>query len=459
MKTEIKRALMEIVGEENFTDALIDLISYSSDASEHRHRPDGAVWPKTTEQVSEILNLANEHKFPVIPRGAGTGLAGGVVAERGGIVMDMGRMNRIIKIGIEDRLAVVQPGVVYDQLAKALAHYGFFFPPDPASGKAATLGGNVATNAGGLKGAKYGTTRDYVLGLAVVLPDGAVLRTGSKCMKSVSGFDLTRLFVGSEGTLGVITEIILKINPKPQTTSASSAAFDSIEDAAKAISEVMRSGIIPSALEILDDQCILALNRDADLGLPEVAAIVLAETDGHTREETNYQIDRIIDVFRRNNAKEIKRAQSAEETEKLWAARKSIGGILFRLSYNMLAEDVTVPISKVPKMLKAIQAISKRHNVLIATLGHLGDGNLHPNIIFDGRNPGERARAAKATDDLFRAAIELGGTLTGEHGIGLAKADFMPLEHSTVAIKVMRNIKTLFDPNNILNPGKMGLQI
>ena len=459
MKTEIKKALMEIVGEENFTDALIDLISYSSDASDHRHRPDGAVWPKTTEQVSEILNLANEHKFPVIPRGAGTGLAGGVVAEKGGIVMDMARMNRILKISIEDRLAVVEPGVVYDHLAEALAPHGFFFPPDPASGKAATLGGNVATNAGGLKGAKYGTTRDYVLGLKVVLPDGSVLRTGSKCMKSVSGFDLTRLFVGSEGTLGVITEIILKINPKPETTSACSAGFDTLEDAAKAISEVMRSGVIPSALEILDDQCILALNRDASLGLPEVAAIVLAETDGHTREETDYQIDRIIDVFRRNGAKEIKKAQSAEETEKLWAARKSIGGILFRMSYNMLAEDVTVPISKVPEMLKGVQEIGKRHHVLIATLGHLGDGNLHPNIIFDGRNPGERKRAVNATDDLFRLAIELGGTLTGEHGIGLAKAGFMPLEHSVVAIRVMSEIKKLFDPNNILNPGKMGLEI
>jgi glycolate oxidase len=459
MNEKSKTDLMNIVGPESYTDALMDLISYSSDASEHQHRPDCAVWPRTTEQVSSILKLANRDLFPVIPRGAGTGFAGSVAPQHGGVVMDMGRMNRILRISIEDRLVVLQPGVVYAQLAKTLAPYGFFFPPDPASGKAATLGGNVATGAGGLKGAKYGTTRDYVLALEVVLPDGSVLRTGSNCMKSVSGYDLTRLFVGSEGTLGVVTEITLKVNPKPLTASTCSASFDTIEDAGKATSEVMRSGILPSALEILDDQCILALNQAAGLGLPEAAAMVFAEADGCTQEETSFQIDKIISVFKRNNAKRIEQAQSAADAERIWTARKSVGGILFRLSYNMLAEDVTVPISKVSEMLKGIKAISKRHNILIATLGHLGDGNLHPNIIFNGTDPEERRRAEAATADLFKLAIDMGGTLTGEHGIGLAKAPFMRLEYSEVAMRVMSSLKKLFDPNNILNPGKMALEV
>ncbi len=459
MEEKIKRSLIGIVGEENFTDEVIDLISYSSDTSEHRHRPEVALWPMNTDQVSRILKLANVHQFSVTPRGAGTGYAGGAVPQNGGVVMDLSRMNKILEIRIDDRLVKVQPGVVYADLAEALSPYGFFFPPDPASGKAATLGGNVATNAGGLKGAKYGTTRDYVLGLEVVLPDGDILRTGSSCMKCVSGYDLTRLFVGSEGTLGVVTEITLKVNPKPERTAACSAAFDTLADAGKAIGEVMRSGIIPSALEILDDRCITALNRDANLGLPAVAAMVFAEADGHTVGEVAHQLDRIIDVFKRNKATTIGRAESATELENLWTARKSIGGILFRISYNMLAEDVTVPISKVPEMLKGIQDISKRNDILIATLGHLGDGNLHPNIIYDGRDPEQVVRAEKAADELFRLAIEKNGTLTCEHGIGLAKAPFMKLEHDAVAMKVMSNLKKLFDPNNILNPGKMALEV
>jgi glycolate oxidase len=459
MDEEIKKQLRELVGRENFTDALVDRISYGSDASEHQHLPDCAVWPRNTEHVSGILKLANKELFPVVPRGAGTGLAGSAIPQSGGLVMDMGRMNQILRISIENRLVVVQPGVVYANLANALAPYGFFFPPDPASGKVSTLGGNVATCAGGLKGAKYGTTREYVLGLEVVLPQGSVIRTGSNCVKSVSGYDLTRLFVGSEGTLGVVTEITLKINPMPVKTSTCSAAFDTVEEAGNAVAEVMRSGVLPSALEFLDQQCILALNRDAALGLPRAAAMVFAEADGYTHEETKFQIEKIIKVFKRNNGKYIAKAESKAETEKIWTARKSIGAILFRMSYNLLAEDVTVPISKVPEMLRGIQTISKRHNILIATLGHLGDGNLHPNIIFDGRNPEESARAEKATTEIFRLAIEMGGTLTGEHGIGLAKAPFMRLEHSEVAMRVMSDIKKLFDPNNILNPGKMDLRV
>ncbi len=458
MEKILKQKLIDIVGENNFTDRLIDLISYSKDASEHRHRPIGAVWPQNSQQVSDILKLANQERLPIVPRGAGTGLSGMAVPEKGGVVLDMARMRRILEIKIEDRLAVVQPGVVYAQLQKALDPYGFHFPPDPASGKVATLGGNVATNAGGLRGAKYGTTRDYVLGLEVVLADGSILKTGSRTMKCVSGYDLTRLFVGSEGTLGVITEITLKISPKPKASATCSAAFQELRQAGEAISEIMRSGIIPSVLEILDEQCLLALNRHGGQTLPAAAAMVLAEADGYTPEETEYQIAKIVEIFKKNQATQVIHAKSQEEAEKLWTARKGIGGILYRLSYNMIAEDVTVPISRVPELLVGTEEISKRNKVLIATLGHLGDGNLHPGIIFDGRNEEEKLRAEKAAEELFQLAIGLGGTLTGEHGIGLAKAPFMPLEHSPVAMRVMRGVKQFFDPNNILNPGKMGLE-
>lgn len=459
MDEKIKQALVEIVGEENYTDSLIDMVSFSYDASEHSHRPTCAVWAETADQVSEILKLSNREKIPVIPRGAGTGLSGMAVPIEGGIILDLSRMNSIVKISIEDRLAIVQPGVVYVDLEKALAPFGFFFPPDPASGKVSTLGGNVATNAGGLKGAKYGTTRDYVLGLQVVLPDGRIMRTGSKAMKSVSGYDLTRLFVGSEGTLGVVTEIILKINPKPTATSTALATFDSLEDVGRAINQIMHSGIIPSALEILGRETLAAINQNTDLNLPEVDAMLLAETDGYTQEETDYQIKKVIQVFEENNAKEVKQAKTDKEVEDLWAARKSAYAVLARIKTHFVLEDVTVPMTNIAELLKGIEEISKRHNIQIATFGHAGDGNLHPQILYDGYDPEQVRRMEEAIADLFQLAIDLDGTLTGEHGIGLSKAPYMTLEHDPAAMDVMRHIKKMFDPNNILNPGKMGLEV
>jgi glycolate oxidase len=457
MDEKIKSTLISIVGESNFTDSIIDMVSYSYDASEHSHRPSCGVWAETVEQISDILKLANEEKIPVIPRGAGTGLSGMAVPIKGGIVLDLNHMNQILKISIEDRLAVVQPGVVYSDLEKALAPSGFFFPPDPASGKVSTLGGNVATNAGGLKGAKYGTTRDYVLGLQVVLPDGRIMRTGSKTMKSVSGYDLTRLFVGSEGTLGIVTEITLKINPKPTATSTAVATFDNLDDAGNAISQIMYSGIVPSALEILGRHTLLAINQNTDLDLPEVDAMILAETDGYTRAETDYQIQKVIEVFKRNNPREIKQAKTDAEAADLWAARKSAYAVLARIKTHFVLEDVTVPMAHITDLLKGIEAISKKHHIQIATFGHAGDGNLHPQILYDGYNPEEVRQMENASADLFQLAIDLDGTLSGEHGIGLSKAPFMSLEHDPVAMAIMRTLKKTFDPNNILNPGKMAL--
>jgi glycolate oxidase len=459
MDKDIKESLIHIVGEKNYTDSLIDMVSYSYDASEHRHRPSCGVWAESTEQVSDIMKLANGKGIPVIPRGAGTGLSGMAVPARGGIVLDLSHMNKILKISIEDRLAIVQPGVVYAELEKALAQDGFFFPPDPASGKVATLGGNVATNAGGVKGAKYGTTRDYVLGLQVVLPEGRIMRTGSKAMKSVSGYDLTRLFVGSEGTLGVVTEITLKINPRPTATSTAMATFEDLADAGRAVSQIMYSGIIPSVLEILGRQTILAINQNTELNLPEVDAMLLAETDGYTKEETDYQMRRVMDVFNENNPKEVKQAASEQEAEELWQARKSAYAVLARIKTHFVLEDVTVPMAKVADLLKGVEAIAEKHSIQIATFGHAGDGNLHPQILYDGYDPAQVERMEAASADLFQLAIDLGGTLTGEHGIGLSKAPYMTLEHDAVAMDVMRRIKKMLDPNNILNPGKMALEI
>ncbi len=458
MNDNIKQALIGIVGEDNYTESLIDMVSYSYDASEHRHRPFCGVWATSTEQVADIMKLANAEKMPVIPRGAGTGLSGMAVPAKGGIVLDMNHMNRILKISIEDRIAIVQPGVVYADLERALAVHGFFFPPDPASGKVATLGGNVATNAGGVKGAKYGTTRDYVLGLQVVLPDGRIMRTGSRAMKCVSGYDLTRLFVGSEGTLGVVTEIIFKINPKPTATSTAMATFNNLEDAGRAVSQIMHSGIVPSVLEILGRHSLQAINANTDLNLPEVDAMLLAETDGYTQTETEYQMERIMEVFRANHPQEVKKAQSEAEAAELWKARKSCYAVLARIKTHFELEDVTVPIGKVAALLKGVEEIAARHDIQIATFGHAGDGNLHPQILYDGYDPVEVKKREAATRDLFQLAIDLQGTLTGEHGIGLAKAPYMTLEHDAAAMSVMRGIKQLLDPNNILNPGKMALE-
>ena len=459
MQEGLKRALREIVGPSNFTDQLIDLISYSYDASDHDHRPEAGLWPTTTEQVSKILSLANEHRIPVTPRGAGTGLAGAAVPNQGGVVLDLCRMNKILEIRIADRLAIVQPGVVYADLERALSRYGFFFPPDPASASVCTLGGNVATNAGGIRGAKYGVTKDYVLGLEVVLPDGRIMRTGSHCMKSSSGYDLTKLFVGSEGTLGVVTEIILKINPKPMATKTALASFNVLQDAGQAVIDVMHSGIIPSVLEILDPNTIRVLRDHGNIPLPEVMAMILVETDGYTEAETSYQMERMMEVFKKNRVRDFKVAASIEEAEDLWRIRKSIGSVAATLRPSNVSEDVTVPISRVPDLLTGISTIVQKHGLPFVVFGHAGDGNLHPRIMYDPADPDQVKHVNQAVAEIFRLTCDLGGTLTGEHGVGLSKAPYMTWEHDPSALEMMRGIKRLFDPNNILNRGKMALEV
>jgi glycolate oxidase len=449
--------LIEIVGEGNFTDKLEELVPYSYDASMNVHRPTAAVWPESTGQVSQIVKFANEQKIPVIPRGAGTSLSGGAVPIRGGIIIDLSRMNKILEISIENRYAKVQAGVVCDDLNRALAKHGFTFPPDPASSSVATIGGNVNTNAGGIKGAKYGTTRDYVMGLQVVLPSGEVMHTGAYTMKCVSGYDLAKLFVGSEGTLGVVTEVTLKINPLPRHAMTALATFARLEDAGKAISQTMTSGVLPSVMEILDKVTLKAIKENTDIDLPEAEVMILTETDGFTWEEVEAQMETVLGVMKQNNPTLTKTAKDEKERLGLWKARKSAYATLARTSTSFVLDDVTVPISKIPDLLVGIQEISRKHGLIVATYGHAGDGNLHPQILYDEYNPEQAETVDKVEEEIFHLAISLNGTLTGEHGIGLSKADYMTLEHDPVEMALMRQIKKTLDPNNIMNPGKRAL--
>jgi len=453
----LKEKLIEIVGVGNFTDQLEELVPYSYDASMNVHRPDAAVWPESTEQVAEIVKFANAYKIPVVPRGAGTSLSGGVIPIRGGIIIDLSRMNRILEISVENRYARVQAGVVCDDLNRQLAKHGFTFPPDPASSTVATIGGNVATNAGGIKGAKYGTTRDYVLGLQVVLPTGEVMHTGSYTMKCVSGYDLAKLFIGAEGTLGVVTEVTLKINPLPRYAMTAMATYAKLEDAGKAIFQTMTSGVLPSVMEILDKVTLKAIKENTDLDLPQAEAMILTETDGYTWEEVEAQMEVVLRILNQNHPSLVKTAKDEKERLGLWKARKSAYATLARTSTSFVLDDVTVPISKIPELLVGIQDIAQRHGLQVATYGHAGDGNLHPQILYDEYDPVTVEKMEKVEEAIFHLAISLRGTLTGEHGIGLSKANYMTLEHDPVEMALMRQIKKTLDPNNIMNPGKRAL--
>lgn len=452
---DIVNSLAAIVGLQNVTTALIDLISYSYDASDHRERPMAAVWPDNTQQIAAIVSLAAQHRLPIVPRGAGTGLAGGAVPMANAIVLDLCRMNKILELRIADRLCIVQPGVVYAALNLALAKHGFCFPPDPASGSVCTIGGNVATNAGGIRGAKYGVTKDYVLGLEVVLPDGRIMRTGSACIKSVSGYDLTRFFVGSEGTLGVVTEITLKINPRPAAKTTAVAGFSCLEDAGQAVSDIMHSGIIPSVCEIMESNTLNVLKHHGHMELPDAEALLLLETDGFTRTETQEQMAVIGRICHHHAATLFKTAATDQDAENFWTVRRRISSIAAGLGSHNLSEDIAVPISRVPHILKAISAIFGATGLPFVIFGHAGDGNLHPKIMFDGTDADQVRTVHAAVKQLFEAVCAIGGTLTGEHGIGVAKAPFLDLEHDRVALDFMRSLKQTVDPHNIMNPGKM----
>ena len=453
MNSSLLRELREIVGPDRCLTAPEDLMVYSHDAFAEK-KPDVVVLPAATEEVSRILNLASRERVPVTPRGSATGLSGMCTPERGGIVLAMSKMNRILEISTEDRLAIVEPGVITNDLQTAVEAVGVFYPPDPASQTICQIGGNVATNAGGPRCVKYGVTRDYLLGLEAVLPSGEVIKTGGRPIKNVTGYDVTRLLCGSEGTLAVFTKIIVKLIAKPEARRTLLVAFRSIDDASTTVSRIMAAGIVPRALELMDQHYIRNCEKIYHLGLStEAAAMLIIEVDGFA--ETVDRQARIAKEFcEAQRAFDIKLAQTEEEAEKLWTARKIGSVALFRVSKMMVAEDATVPISKIPAMVRRFNEIGEKYRMTIYLLAHAGDGNMHPLLTYDPGNKDEVERMENASREIFESSIALGGTLTGEHGIGLAKKPFIPLEVSPAEMQVWKNIKNCFDPNGIMNPGK-----
>lgn len=454
LKPTVLKELEAIVGSANLFTAPEALIEYSHDATTREALPWAIAKPLTTRQVSDILALANREGIPVVPRGAGTGMSGGSVPIQGGIVLSLERMNKITEIDEDNFIAVVQPGVITGELQREVEARGLFYPPDPASHATCTLGGNVAECAGGLRAVKYGVTKDYVLGLEVVLPTGEVIQTGARTIKSVAGYDLTKLFIGSEGTLGIVTSIIVKLLPLPETVKTLSAFFPDVQSAATTVTKIIKNKIMPRALEFADRASLTAvetyLKEDISAG---AAAMLIVEVDG-TADATEQEAQRIAEIMNQEGAMRVHRAASDEEREHLWKARREISPALKTLKPVKLNEDIVVPRSRIPELLRAIGEISQRYGFLIASFGHAGDGNIHTNVMIE---EADRARGKSAVREIFAATLRLGGSISGEHGIGLAKAEYLPMELGPETISAMKRIKHALDPKNILNPGKIFL--
>ncbi len=455
MRQEILQKIQGIVGKDRASHEREDLICYSYDATNRKSLPDIVAFPSSTTEVSKILSLANNEKIPVIPRGAGSGMTGASVPVQGGIVLSFEKMNRIIKIDEENLVGVVEPGVVTGDFHREVEAKGLFYPPDPASMAFSTLGGNVATCAGGLSAVKYGVTKDYVLGLEVVLPSGETISTGVETVKRVVGYDLTKLMVGSEGTLGVITKIILRLIPKPEARKTLLAAFPRMEDAAGSVSEIFKTKILPAAIEFMDRACILCIADFAGLSLPaDAEALLLIEDDGPI-EVVERHGKTMAEICMAKGASGVTVARDEKEAEDLWRARRAISPSLRKINPHKINEDIAVPRSKLPELVHAVREVAGRYRVKNANFGHAGDGNLHFNILYNADDPDESGRAHRAAEEIFKMAVELGGTISGEHGIGLTKKPFIGMELGDLGISVMKRIKKAFDPNGIMNPGKI----
>jgi glycolate oxidase len=433
-----------------------DLSVYAYDGTAMLNQPPACVLlPEDTAQVARVLAIASECRVPVVTRGSGTGLSGGSVPTPESIVLCLVRMNRILEVDARNLTLTAQAGVLTQEVADQAAAVGLFYPPDPGSIKISTIGGNVANNSGGLRGLKYGVTRDYVMALEVVLADGQILRAGTKCVKDVAGFGLKDLFIGSEGALGVITEVTLKLIPQPAAKKTLLALFDRMTDAAESVSAIVQNRIIPCTLEFLDKTTIECVEGYARIGLPlDCEAVVLMETDGHPV-QVEEQAEAMVRIARECGAREVRLAASAEEAVRLASARRTAFSALARLAPTVVLEDVTVPRSELARMVAFIQDVGQRHQVRIGTFGHMGDGNLHPTFLTNERSAEEIRRVETAMQEVFSRAIELGGTITGEHGVGLAKKPYLPQQLGPVGMEVTRRLKASFDPHQILNPGKV----
>ncbi|MEB6548769.1 glycolate oxidase subunit GlcD [Heyndrickxia sporothermodurans] len=451
-----KDRLHQIVGKENVDDSKAGRLVYSYDATpQFQSMPDIIASPRNTKEVSDIVKLCSEFKVPIVPRGSGTNLCAGTCPTEGGLVLLFKHMNQILEIDEENLTITVQPGIITLDMIHAVEEKGLFYPPDPSSMKISTIGGNINENSGGLRGLKYGVTRDYVLALEIVLPNGDIIRTGGKLAKDVAGYDLTRLFVGSEGTLGIITEATLKLIPMPETKKTMLALFQDLEAAARSVSKIIANKIIPTTLEFLDQPTLIAVEEFAKIGLPtNVKAVLLIEQDGSPG-VVNRDMDKMAAICLEENAEAVQVANSEEEADALRTARRVALSALARLKPTTILEDATVPRSEIAKMVRAINEIAEKYHVNISTFGHAGDGNLHPTCLTDVRNKEEIERVEQAFAEIFEKAIELGGTITGEHGVGVMKAPYLEWKLGKEGIAAMKAIKASFDPLNIMNPGKV----
>jgi glycolate oxidase len=453
----LRARLAGVVGSEHVRDDAGALVSYATDATPlQRGRPDVVVLPGSTEEVAAVLRLADEARVPVVPRGSGTNLSGGTVAHRGGIVLSLTRMNRLLEIDPGDLVAVCEPGVRTFELAQAAAAEGLLFPPDPGSLSTATVGGNVAECAGGLRALKYGVTRDYVLGVVAALATGEVIRCGGRLVKDVAGYDLARLLCGSEGTLAVICELTLRLVPAPEGTGTGLAYFRGLADAGRAVSRVLASGVLPVTLEFLDQVCIGAVEDYAHVGLDTAAgALLIFGQDGDTH-GVQRDLARIADACREHGATEVRIAGSAEAAAELLEARRAVLPSLSRLAPLTLLEDATVPRSRLAELVEHIQEVARRHDLTIGTFGHAGDGNLHPTVVVDPADEDAVRRAHAAFGEIFARAIALRGSITGEHGVGIVKLPYLERQLGSEQVALLRRVKAAFDPHGILNPGKLG---
>ncbi len=448
-------SLKNIAGERNVLLGREDLLTYSYDGTTMwSHLPDVVVLPQTTAQVSRIIKLAAENNIPVTPRGGGTNVSGGSIPIRGGIVLCTAKMNRIISINKATLTAEVEPGVVMQDFQIALAKEGLFYPPDPQSAAGCTMGGTVAENAGGPYCVKYGVTKQYLLGLEVVLADGEIARLGGKTIKNRMGYELATLFAGSEGTLGIITGITLRLIPLPAFQKTMLAVFDGMEVAGEAVSQIIAAGIIPAKVEFVDNWYLRRIEEQSHLGLPvEAGALLLVQSDGEPQ-GVEKEIEQVIVICRDAGAREARSALDASEADKLWLARKGAFSALYSSAPTILSEDMTVPRDKIAALIKKCNVIGPKYGFDIHFTGHAGDGNIHPSIQTDINDHDSFSRAMKAVDEMVEATLELGGVISGEHGIGLEKQRFMKMAMDPQALRVMRDIKKVLDPQGILNPGK-----
>ncbi len=459
MKQTHNNYFIALLGSENVYSDKAHLLAYSYDATRERFEPDAVLFPRDENDVSAILKYCNIHRIPIVPRGAGSGFTGGALPSSGGVVLAFEKhMNKILEIDMQNMVVIVQPGVINMDLQRAVEEVGLFYPPDPASQEYSTIGGNVSENAGGMRAAKYGITKDYVMAIRAVRPNGDIIKAGKRTIKDVAGYNIAGILIASEGTLAVITEVTLRLIPKPKMTKTAMGVFDSVNSAMEAVYKTMASGVTPVAMEFLDNLTIRAVEQTFHKGLPvDAGAILVTDVDGNLEDDLNFQLAQIQKVFEQNGCSEFRIAKNDTEAADLWFARRNASPALSVYGSKKLNEDVTVPRAVLPELLEKFYAIADKYDIKIPCFGHTGDGNVHTNVMVDGSDPEQVKIAYKAIEEVFQATVDLGGTLSGEHGIGLAKAPYMKMAFTPEEMQLFQDIKQAFDPNNILNPIKMGL--